>query len=995
MFKRYSITFFFLLLSSVTLYAQYGKISGTITDQESKEPLVGANVIIEGTTFGAATDITGSYHILNVPAGTYTVIVSYIGYQTTKVENIKVLADLTRNVDVKLSSTTVQANAVTIIAERPLIEKTATNMVRIQSGEELEKLPVRGVQGYFSLQPGVVVQNGTVYIRGGRYDEVGFSIEGANVRDIVGISSLASTNVNNTSNTNGNIITTIPEALEEISVQTGGFSAKYGGAMSGIVSQTFKTGGSDLKITLQGETDNFGNYPGKKFLNTYSYGYSDYVLTLGTPIIGDQVKLFVALENNFMRDRNPWFWTGADFGYLQSNGLSGANTDSALVKWVDGNVPGRSNNRYTGNGMLSLNLSPFQIRLSGAYTWARNSNNNLIRQIFDLAQVPITDNSDLLLNGKADYIVSENTSVEVNINYVDQRDKRYDPIYGDNLALYGDSVVAASHGYTCATLTSNPKWYNFAGFTFWAPGTPLTWYTKDKNTQFAGSAAFVTRPEKQEIEAGISYEYWSISHYDMLDPTTVFSEIADNSDDVESASTFAALLRSSSHVNNYGFDEFGNSISNGTDGPKHPYFFAAYVQDKVELSDINLNAGLRLDQIYLDGWKFQQASSITKDVGYDGSNYLLTTVKKGQANTYVSPRLGVSFPASDQTVFHLQFGKFIQAPPLYTIYKSQASTVYNLQGGHYNPDPTGFNVEPERTTSYEIGFSQQIGDASAFDITGFYKNVEGQLQIQYYAQPATSTIPPFYTYTNGDFTTNMGVELSLHMRRTHRFQAEVNYTLQDARGTNSVPSASAGLINTSAGGITPTVVAPLDYAQEHKGSVSLDYRWGKGDGGAILEQLGLNLLFTFNSGHPYTYSTGSTGQQNVDMGNVLGTTDTRSRTPLEPVNNSTTPWVFEIDLRIDKTFSVGPVEVNVYAYIQNLLNTQNVINVYYRTGNAYDDGWLSDPSASGKTVAQYGNTYSRLYNVMNLQNNQAEFRTNGFVNFATPRQIRIGAKIEL
>ena len=104
-----------------------------------------------------------------------------------------------------------------------------------------------------------------------------------------------------------------------------------------------------------------------------------------------------------------------------------------------------------------------------------------------------------------------------------------------------------------------------------------------------------------------------------------------------------------------------------------------------------------------------------------------------------------------------------------------------------------------------------------------------------------------------------------------------------------------------------------------------------------------------------------------------------------------------MDFRIDKTFSIGYFNINVYAYVQNVLNTQNVTNVYFRTGNAYDDGWLSDPQASGKTVSNpsYGQTYASLYQVINLQNNQNQFRQNNFVNFGTPRQIRVGARIEL
>ena len=63
------------------LIAQNGSITGQITDAENNDPLIGANVIVEGTNMGAATDVNGNYNILNVPVGAVTIMVSYIGYE--------------------------------------------------------------------------------------------------------------------------------------------------------------------------------------------------------------------------------------------------------------------------------------------------------------------------------------------------------------------------------------------------------------------------------------------------------------------------------------------------------------------------------------------------------------------------------------------------------------------------------------------------------------------------------------------------------------------------------------------------------------------------------------------------------------------------------------------------------------------------------------------------------------------------------------------------
>ena len=990
MFKRFAIGLLLTLAIPALTFAQYGKISGKIVDHETKEPLVGATVLLEGTALGASTDLNGDYVILNVPAGTYNVKASYVGYHSLTIVNVSVLAGLTRDLPIELSSTAVQVNAVEIIAQRPLIEKTATNAIRIIGSSEIQKLPVRGAQAYFTLQPGVVLQNGTVYIRGSRADEVGYQVEGADVKNIVG---------------NGNYITTIPEALQEVSVQAGGYSARYGGSNSGIVQQTFKTGGSKLNVMVQGETDNFGNYPGKKFLNTYSYGYSDYVMTLGGPIFSDNVKFFLAGENNFFRDGtnvlqngtafglagttylSPFFWSGANFGYLHDTGARGGQAgDSALVAWNNGNVPYGMNNRYSLNGTLLFDFKPIQIRLAGAFSSSRNSNDNSIYDIFDLARVGVNQNDNLLLDGKLSYFLSANTFFEVNVNYLDYRSKTYDPTFGDNVLAYQDSAQAAAHGWTWPTLTGGPLPYDFAGFPFNRPGTRLSGYGKDHNGYLGGSVNLTSQIGNHEIRVGGSYQYWTIRHYGVTG--MIFSDMVNKPDIARDPIALATLLRQRA-VANWGFDEFGAPYNgSGPNAPRHPYFAAAYVEDRIEFSDLVINAGLRLDDIFMDNIDYANLTNPT----FNPLTFTTGTLKS-RVFTYLEPRLGLSFPVTDRTVFHLQYGKFVQAPQLSQLYASQGQ-ISQFFGGqfYFVGGAVAFNVAPIRTTQYEVGFSQQFTDFAAFDVTGFYKDVTGQLVDKKIITTPGATARDYHTFQNGDFETVMGLEFSLRVRRIDRLQAELNYTLEDARGTNSFANGAEALQEVA--GIPITMVTPLTYDQTHRGSVMLDYRWAKDDGGPILQQLGFNLLLTFNSGHPFTLATGPTGQQGPESGAILSDGDARGRYPVEPVNNSTTPWVYNLDLRVDKNFDIGGLGLDIYIYAQNLLNTQNVINVYYRTGNAYDDGWLSRPTASGQIIQNEGPLYIPLYQVINLADNQNQRAANGFDNFGTPRQIRVGARLE-
>ena len=84
-----------------------GKLSGSVTNKETGEPLIGANVMVEGTVLGAATDIEGNYFILQVPPGTYTVRFTMIGYQTVVMNDVRIRVDLTTTLDGKLSESAV------------------------------------------------------------------------------------------------------------------------------------------------------------------------------------------------------------------------------------------------------------------------------------------------------------------------------------------------------------------------------------------------------------------------------------------------------------------------------------------------------------------------------------------------------------------------------------------------------------------------------------------------------------------------------------------------------------------------------------------------------------------------------------------------------------------------------------------------------------------------------------------------------------------------
>jgi hypothetical protein len=172
-----------VIISSSLIFAQTGKLSGQITDAVTGEPLIGANVIVEGTTMGAASDLEGYYSILNLRPGTYSVRFQYIGYNTQIVTDIKISADKTTTQDIQLTSAVIESETVVITADKPIVEFNQTSSVKTLSSEEIQSLPVQNLDDIINLQAGIVKSGDDFHVRGGRVGEVQFQVEGVSMNN--------------------------------------------------------------------------------------------------------------------------------------------------------------------------------------------------------------------------------------------------------------------------------------------------------------------------------------------------------------------------------------------------------------------------------------------------------------------------------------------------------------------------------------------------------------------------------------------------------------------------------------------------------------------------------------------------------------------------------------------------------------------------------------------------------------------------------------------
>lgn len=1021
-----------------------GKIAGVVKDAATGDGLPHANVVVMDTRLGATADDKGRFFILNVPAGTYTLKVTYIGYADYTVEEVRVSADLTTDLAIDLTSSDIQVEEVIIKAERPIIDKNATNAVRIVGAEELEILPLRGVAQVVALQAGVVEDEGTLHIRGSRSDEIGYYVEGASVRNVI---------------TGSSGVGLIDEALEEIQLQAGGFNAEYGGANAGIILQELRTGGSEWDFKIVAESDNFASDFEERF-GTYSYGYSNQVITAGGPVAGNQnIRAFLAGQR-WKRDYVPTFWSGFEFEDLVDTGNRQGRVHwekdaegNPIPDTVDqlvvepGNIPHTGREFLDFNGTLHLNYDPVQFRVTGLHSTSdRELNIAPIKNILNQERLSEREFTSSLVNAKAIHLLSPDMFYELNASFYQQDREDYDGVFEDRWWVYNDSVAvqrALENGPEYTPYTANgsiPEPYDFSGFPFNRPGSPTSsgsgnssgaWYVQSQDRYWGLAGSLTKQTEVHQFKAGFDYQQWTARRYAIfsrsirlgiearypkleevyeryysneIDEADILDELlatAEGLPDGEgSVSDLKRFLRTSSAGNVYGYDEFGRSIDSSDDpldAPRKPVVGSAYIQDKIEYNDLIINAGLRLDYFDVDSWRFiDQAAPVLDDA-------LATVVVSDENGTYMektpsylelSPRLGFSFPVSDLTVFHVQYGRFSQMPAMYSMYSGGAALELELGGQNFIPTPTAFDVEPVRTTQYEIGFERQFSDFASFDVTSFYRDVKGQLQIRRQDVSAEAVKAGSFTYLqNGDFATIKGIEFQFKMRRVNRLQAELNYTLSDARGTGStLTSAQSGVENDT---VVPTIISPLDFNQTHRGSLFLDYRFAETEKNPLLRSLGANLLMRFASGYNFTLVDGSIGQRGPEEGGILASDDPRSRKPVESINESSTPWTFQTDLRIDKGFSLMGVNARIYTYVQNLFNRQNVINVYGRTGNDKDDGFLTDPDLSGQIVeASGGLQYQQLYEAINLLNRQHYWSTEGGDIYDTPRQIRFGLQFD-
>lgn len=305
--------------------ATTGKISGVVKDAETGEALPGVNVTIEGTMMGASSDVNGRYFIINVPVGKYNLKSTFMGYTTQTKLNVTVNVGVTSEVNFTLTPTVLEGQAVSIEAERPLVEKTLTQSKTTMGAEEIDHmLPTQDVHGL--IETAASTFKG--YVRGGRKYETKTLVDGVDVSDTyfsggtgafgsgdVGHSYQAFRRSEITEVTMGDVPNS---AIQELNIYAGTFTAEYPTASAGIINMVTKTGAKNysgkifVRATPLDEWDHFGSNPyymkdsqKDSVGNIINIGYFDERNTLAaSDAIKDQraAQLYVWDENTAIND---------------------------------------------------------------------------------------------------------------------------------------------------------------------------------------------------------------------------------------------------------------------------------------------------------------------------------------------------------------------------------------------------------------------------------------------------------------------------------------------------------------------------------------------------------------------------------------------------------------------------------------------------------------------------------------------------------------------
>lgn len=876
-----------LLISNQIIFAgTTGRLTGRITDGVSGEPLPFVNVVIMGTTLGAATDIDGYYSIINVPPGNYVVKASAIGYSSISYQDVKVSIDLTTTIDFQLSEASVElADEVVVIATKPLVRMDQTSTSSIIGEDVISKLPVEGLGDVLKLQAGVVVSSsGDVHIRGGRSNQIVYQIDGVPVTDVYDGSSAVNVNQN---------------AVQELQVISGAFNAEYGQAQSGVVNIVTKDGSNQFNASIQMYAGDYLSNRDTIYTNIDDFnpiGIQNIEGSLSGPILKDQLY--------FYANGRYFYNSGSLYGqrvYLISDR---AYEDPITQEYVvqsngDGEyVSMNEDERIYAQGKLSYRISQ-GVKLSYNFIFDDRDYYD-----YDHFNKLTPDNNLQRFNKSYTNIFAVNQALSaasfytLNLSYYFREYEQYlfENIYTGNPnkpTFYEDNSTVQTPPYSFGVGGTN---YNRFLRNTGTWGAKLDWSTQlsqSVNLQFGGDF----RSNDIYLE--------NINLIPMTDSTG------------SRVSPFNVAIPSPTSTD---YDTYSHQ----------PYEAALYAQMKFEAFNLIFNLGLRMDYFEPDGviltdptdpniynpLKPSNRFNDSNGNGVQDAGETAVTLEERETYWYndasskyqLSPRIGLAFPISATGVVHFSYGHFLQLPRYEYLYQNPR---FKLGVNSGNAGLFGnADLEPQQTVKGEIGIQQQIGEDMSISATVFFEDFRNLTGTQTQDIEVYGGAQTYSQYINSDFGDAQGFVIQFVKRFSGGFATSIDYTYSDARGNASDPSDAR---NAVLGGALPeTYIAPLNWDQTHTFNATLDY--------SQIRDWGFSIIANYFSGQPYTPEVNK---------------NTRVTQNAFPTNSGDKPTIFNVDLRVYKDFELSPLLLTVFFRVFNIFDANNPVNVYTDSGDPY------------------------------------------------------------
>jgi outer membrane receptor protein involved in Fe transport len=889
-----------------------GKIVGEVKDSQTGEPIIGANITVEGTSTGAATNVEGYFVILNIPPGKYNVVASAIGYSRKVMTGVAVSVDLTTKADFTLLQTAVEGEEIVVVAERPVIKKDLTSSESRVDGSTIQEIPVSEVADVLSLQAGVTTdKGGGIHIRGGRTSEVAYWVDGMSISD--GFDRSQAVQVDNS-------------AIQELQVISGTFNAEYGQAMSGIVNIVTRDGGQAFHGSLSVYTGTYATSDGgsnstseflfnpltetPNFLTDKLYFNLDKIrpaatknieASLSGPVPGTPFTFYVSgryyktegwLFGNHIYNNDG----SLDLNTVHINWVNGLGNFPLGVTLVDNPRSMNGRERFSGQAKLSWQISgDMRLTLSalGAKIDFKDFNNDY--RIMPDADVNKFDRN-YNLAAQFTHTLSPSSFYTLNLSFLRKYFMEYlyaDP-YDARYLVDPNPVEKALDQYNVYG-TNNHRFY--------------------RNTETRSAKVDYTDQVSKLHLLKVGAE--AKLHRLYLEDFTLFYRQVGNQ-------FFPAMP--TDPITNSGYDEY----------TAKPVELSAYVQDKLEYESMIVNVGLRFDYFDSKGSilsdkpiSVQTADGLATVVPiHDPNVYAPQTAggkalslserlsrwyKKASSKTSFSPRFGISYPITDRGILHFSYGHFLQIPSFDKLYQKPAYKV-PLTTGIVSSVYGNSDLNAERSVMYELGLQQQLSTSLSIDVTGFYKDTRDWVSSSptiYVGENADGSVYSYSTYINQDYANTRGITISVNQRPIHLFSLNFSYTYQTVEGVNSgTDEALAAARNNDA----PTQsLIPLDWDQTHTANVTLGYG---------TEEWGGFVIGRYGSGFPYTPAISQADARGQDAARTI----TR--------NSRRMPANYTVDLRLFKNFTIEPLSFSLSLKVLNLFDQRNETTVYGQTGRA-------------------------------------------------------------